>query len=98
MTWIPIYERATTDETINLEYTASRVQYLHFIGHTSRNINFDDAAAFWVSFYHLMFKANRNSMKRKDLRLRITHLSELFGEPINYYAVDTDSKNGFVRV
>jgi hypothetical protein len=61
-------------------------------------INFDDAAAFWVSFYHLMFKANERGMGRKNLQWCITELSALFAEPINYYASSRSSRLGFNRV
>lgn len=61
-------------------------------------INFDDAAAFWVSFYHLMFKTSDRSMGRKDLRQCITDLSALFDEPINYFAASKSTEKGFKRV
>jgi len=64
----------------------------------SRSINFDDAAAFWISFYHLMFKANESGMGRKNLRWCITELSALFNEPINYFALSRSSKQGFKRI
>lgn len=63
-----------------------------------RKINFDDAAAFWVSFYHLMFKANDLKMGRADLRKRITELSAIYEEPISYFSSRTDHRRGFVRV
>ena len=49
-----------------------------------KSIAFADAAAFWVSFYHLMFKTNEVRMTGKDLHKRITELSALYKEPINY--------------
>lgn len=64
----------------------------------SRPINFDDAAAFWVSFYHLMFKANERGMGRKDLQWCITELSALFNEPINYFASSRSSKRGYKKI
>ncbi len=64
----------------------------------SKAINFDDAAAFWVSFYHLMFKANERGMGRKNLQWCITELSALFGEPINYFSSSKSAKKGFKRV
>ena len=64
----------------------------------SRTINFDDAAAFWISFYHLMFKANERGMGRKNLQWCITELSALFNEPINYFASSRSSKQGFKRI
>lgn len=63
-----------------------------------RKINFDDAAAFWVSFYHLMFKSNDLKMGRADLRRRITELSAIYEEPISYFATSANHKRGFVRV
>lgn len=63
-----------------------------------RTIRFDDAAAFWVSFYHLMFKANDLKMKRQDLQRRIKELSAVYEEPVNYFASSKTDKRGFVRV
>lgn len=63
-----------------------------------RAIRFDDAAAFWVSFYHLMFKANELKMSRDRLQSRIKELSSIFEEPINYFASSRSSKQGFVQV
>lgn len=61
-------------------------------------INFDDAAAFWVSFYHLMFKANDLKMNRSGLQDRINKLSAIFNEPINYFASSKSSKRGYKQV
>lgn len=63
-----------------------------------RAIGFDDAAAFWVAFYYLMFKANDRRMKRADLQRCITELSRLYGEPISYFASSKRAKRGFKRV
>lgn len=63
-----------------------------------RKINFDDAAAFWVSFYHLMFKANELKMSGSDLRKRITELSAIYEEPISYFSTSAKHKRGFMRV
>lgn len=64
----------------------------------ARDINFDDAAAFWVSFYHLMFKANERGMGGKNLRWCITELSALFDEPVNYFSSSRSMKQGYRRV
>ena len=63
-----------------------------------KSIAFDNAAAFWVSFYHLMFKANDLKMTRANLQRRITELSALYNEPINYFAASRQCKQGFKRV
>ena len=62
-----------------------------------RKINFDDAAAFWVSFYHLIFKMNETSMRRTHLRRLIRDLTNIYEEPINYFAAAKD-KRGYIRV
>ena len=62
------------------------------------DISFGDAAAFWVAFYHLMFKANHGKMIRHDLQHCIAELSKLYGEPINYFAVSKATNAGFKRV
>ncbi|WP_266029767.1 CHAT domain-containing protein [Brucella intermedia] len=59
-------------------------------------INFDDAAAFWVAFYQLMFK--EPSMKREELQRRVRELSAIFEEPINYFASSQSRAKGYVRV
>lgn len=63
-----------------------------------RSIRFDDAAAFWVSFYHLMFKLNDQSMKREGLRNRIRQLSRVYEEPINYFASSQSHEAGYRRI
>ncbi len=49
------------------------------------NIHIDDAAAFWVSFYHLMFKTDYKGMRGKDLRETIKQLSDIYDTQINYF-------------
>lgn len=63
-----------------------------------RSIRFDDGAAFWVSFYHLMFKLNDRSMKREGLRQRIKQLSSIYEEPITYFASSKNEERGYGRV
>lgn len=64
----------------------------------SRAIAFDDAAAFWVAFYYLMFKANDQAMKRADLEHNITALSRLYRQPISYFAGTNIIKQGFRKI
>ena len=64
----------------------------------SKAINFGDAAAFWVSFYHLMFKANERGMGQKDLQKCVTELAALYDVPINYFASSKSASRGYRRV
>ena len=56
----------------------------------STKIHPADAAAFWVSFYHLMFKTEdrkkARKMTTKELRKRINQLSKLYGVWMPYFA------------
>lgn len=60
-----------------------------------KDINFDDAAAFWVSFYHLMFKVDDLRMKGETLRAHTKQLEALYGEPINYFTASRKAKQGY---
>ena len=64
----------------------------------SKAINFDDAAAFWVSFYHLMFKANERGMNRKNLQKYVIELAALYNIPINYFSSSRSATRGYRRV
>ena len=50
-----------------------------------KKIGFDDAAAFWVSFYHLMFKKDRKRMSTKDLRETTQQLSTMYDVHTNCF-------------
>jgi len=58
-------------------------------------INFSDAAIFWASFYHLMFNANEQSMKLKDIREQLIKLSTLFNVPISFFRNSSKLKAGY---
>lgn len=60
-----------------------------------KNINMDDAAAFWVSFYHLMFKIDSRGMKKENLRETIGKLSAIYNESINCFLATRKRKSGF---
>lgn len=61
-------------------------------------INFDDSAAFWVTFYHLLFKQDENRMKHRDIEFYVGELSTLFNEPINYFRRDEGLAEGFRKI
>jgi len=56
-------------------------------------INFDDAAIFWASFYHVMFKANFDSMSRKEIIHAVERGAGLTGETFRLFW----KENGKVR-
>jgi hypothetical protein len=63
----------------------------------AEKINFDDSAAFWVSFYHLMFKHDYGKMQHAKLNDYVRELAKLFGERFNYFR-KADNKKGYVLV
>lgn len=51
----------------------------------SMKIDFDDAAVFWTSFYHLMFKHNPKVMKRETLLSNAEKIARMLGIKLNYF-------------
>lgn len=64
----------------------------------SKNINFDRAAVYWASFYHLMLRDEAKSMKRDHLRGRTASLQKIFGVHMRYFAASKNAENGFKEV
>lgn len=58
----------------------------------NKKINMDDAAIFWASFYHLMFKENKDAMKNVVLEPTLKKLKALYNVPMKYY---TSTKQGW---
>jgi hypothetical protein len=61
-------------------------------------INFDDSAAFWITFYHLMFKVDDRRMKHRNVEFYVKELSTLFNEPVNYFRHDESIAKGYRRI
>lgn len=64
----------------------------------STSINFDRAAVYWASFYHLMLRDEAKSMKRDLLKHRTSSLQEIFNVHMRYFATSKSAKNGFKEV
>ena len=71
----------------------AKSEILSFAGPIVR-IGFDDAAAFWVSFYHLMFKIDEDSMAGENVRDILNKLSVIFDVQMNYF-VRSKSNRGY---
>ena len=50
-----------------------------------REIGFDDAAIFWLAFYHLAFKIEVGKMVKRNVVHAAENMSMLLEEPINYF-------------
>jgi hypothetical protein len=51
-------------------------------------INFDDAAIFWSSFYHLMFKANIDGMSNSEIQRNLQKCASLVNEKFNLFTIE----------
>lgn len=54
------------------------------------NIDFDDAAIFWSSFYHLMFKTNPDLMRRSEIEMTVEECANLVGVRFRLFYRDKD--------
>ncbi|MBI2412869.1 MAG: hypothetical protein HYV24_06645 [Deltaproteobacteria bacterium] len=64
----------------------------------SESINFDRAAIYWASFYHLMLRDEAVSMKREKLKEHTATLQKLFSIHMRYFSTSKSAKNGFKEV
>lgn len=63
----------------------------------NEEINMDDAAIFWSSFYQKMFKDNDSYMQNDKVKEAIKSLKEFFDVPISYFA-STKTEKGWKEV
>lgn len=60
----------------------------------SKDINFNDAAILWASFYHLMFRDNYKIMNRENLLRNTKSVAQMYKVPMNYYS-KSKRKSGY---
>ena len=61
----------------------------------SMDVDFDQAAVLWISFYQLMFRENRKGMQSKDIDVILDNLADLFELPLAYYRKVSNSTKGY---
>jgi hypothetical protein len=61
----------------------------------NESVAFSDAAIFWPSFYHLMFRHNTDAMKRADLLKHLSSVSQLYDLRISYFSSSRSSRAGY---
>lgn len=64
----------------------------------SKDIEFDRAAIFWASFYHLMLRDGARSMKRDRVRENASVLQALFGVHMRFFTRSKSAQSGFKEV
>lgn len=70
---------------------------LSLIG-TPIDLDFDKAAIFWPSFFHIMKELDEKKMSRKLISSTLKKLVDLFKVPINYYSKIKDEPKYFRRL
>jgi hypothetical protein len=61
-------------------------------------ISFDEAALYWASLYHFMFRNDAKVIKREDLRRHMKRLSTVFRLGMKFYAASSKSKSGYREI
>ena len=66
------------------------------IAGTYDEVDFDQAAALWVSFYYLVFKESEATiLKGRKVRSALEELARLFDAPIAYYGKSRRARAGY---
>lgn len=60
-------------------------------------IDFHSSAIFWASFYHLMFKHSKLSMKLNEIKEQLKHLTKLYDVPMSYFVSSRSLKKGYAQ-
>jgi hypothetical protein len=58
-------------------------------------IGFDQAALFWASLYHLMFRNEKQVMKQAELTRNLAAASSLFNVRMRYFSSSKSAARGF---
>jgi hypothetical protein len=63
-----------------------------------KEINMDDAAIFWASFYQIMFKNNPKMMSHNSLIKLLIELKKLYNIPLKYFTTSKTHPEGWKEV
>jgi len=58
-------------------------------------IDFSDAAVLWASFYHVMFKADSDAMKYKNIKAKAQEVSDMFRVKLKLISHDKARSKGY---
>jgi len=85
----------TTDSFANLVFKNTDC---YSIMGAPEDINMNDSAIFWASFYHLLFNREKNYIKHEEIKTILYKLRQPFEIPIRYYRKSYSVKQGWKRV
>jgi hypothetical protein len=81
-----VFISACQAASMSLAYTLMASTRCYSVMAPTNNINVHDAAFFWASFYHVMFKENDRSMKLETIREVGTTTAKLFKVRVKLFA------------
>ncbi|MCK5265292.1 MAG: hypothetical protein KAR03_06760 [Candidatus Thorarchaeota archaeon] len=61
-------------------------------------IDFNDAAIMWASFYHIAFSIEPYRMTTESAKKALQKVYNAFDIPLNFYARVKSSKKGYMRI
>lgn len=64
----------------------------------SEAVGFDEAALYWASLYHFLFKNEPASVTRAEIAVNMRNLSKVFRLGMKFYAAKHSEKNGYIEV
>lgn len=64
----------------------------------SESVRFDEAALYWASLYHFLFKSEPTSISRGEIAANMRNLSQVFGLGMKFYAAKSIDKKGYIEV
>lgn len=64
----------------------------------AERVEFGQAALFWASLYHLMFRTDKKQMRRAELSKNLSSLSRVFGVKIRFFSKSSSATRGFREV
>lgn len=64
----------------------------------SKTVGFDEAALYWASLYHFMFRNDAVVMKRDDLERNMARLSAVFNLGMKFYSASKKNSKGYAEV
>jgi len=64
----------------------------------SKRVGFDEAALYWASLYHFMFRSDATIIKRENLKRNMERLSAVFKLGMKFYAASKGRRKGYVEI
>ncbi|WP_105632199.1 hypothetical protein, partial [Cronobacter dublinensis] len=74
----------------------SKCEFYSVIGPVDE-VSFSEAALFWSTYYHLMFKMDKKNMSGKNIAVVLEKLSSLFDIEMKYFHKSNKNEGNFIK-